>query len=442
MPGEGNMENGPRSIGEGDKCDNSAKASSSTTQPSSTASADDVKTKPNDLCEGRRQTNGSKETKSQTAPLRRRSATNSESPEAAQHPNKSHVDAPTVISNETPKICDSTDARETQKQQTETLSPQQHCCVPCLGIFLAILSTITITVSALFKKLSPDVSPYVFLFYTYIGELLGILPVMIYYKVSFLADNNMQRGLLCLRAFLGTVVINLIYVALNYIPLGDLSVIRFSAPVFVGVLACIFLKERCGIFETFWVLLSIAGVILVVKPNFLFGVHGGNYDTNHEIIGYSLVMVAMLCSCMNYILIKKLKHLNVHSSVLVFFVSIFGIIETTVIIAILGEVPYVPCTTSAYYLFLNGYIFCATQMLVTAAIYMENAGIVAIVRTNGIVVAFVFDVVIMKESVSLLSVAGAGLVGLCVIGVSFRKWMVQSKKMQERFPSLAKICGI
>lgn len=350
-------------------------------------------------------------------------------------------DYPLIIGNEKTISNPTGESIELQESEIVPCKKLLHR-IPCMGIMLALLSTFTITVSALFKKLSPDVHPLVFILYSNIAQMVAITPVLVYRKVNIAGGSWQQRKLLYIRAFLGCSVINLAYVSVHYIPLGDSTVIRFSSPVFVGVLACIFLKEHFGAFEVFFILISTAGVVMVVKPNFLFGGYGNQFDTLHEILGYALVVGAMLLSCVNFILIKKLKNLKTHPSLLVFFVSIFGIIQNSIILVVLGEVPYVPCSKSVYYVTFNGFIFCLTQILVTQAIYLENAGIIAIVRTNSIVVAFFFDIAILKQTPSILTFVGAVMVTLSIIGVGIRKWLAQSKKMRDNHQLLSKILGI
>ena len=48
-------------------------------------------------------------------------------------------------------------------------------------------------------------------------------------------------------------------------------VISSTHMVFTGFIACCFLKEPCGVFETFIVTLIIGGVGAVVQPESIFG---------------------------------------------------------------------------------------------------------------------------------------------------------------------------
>ncbi len=57
-----------------------------------------------------------------------------------------------------------------------------------------------------------------------------------------------------------------------------------SNPVFTSLLAWVFLKEKCTIWDCVFTVFTLTGVILIARPPFLFGDHlrgiEGNY-TNH-----------------------------------------------------------------------------------------------------------------------------------------------------------------
>jgi len=65
---------------------------------------------------------------------------------------------------------------------------------------------------------------------------------------------------------------------LKYLPLGDSSVICNSYPVFVNLLATLFLGEPFGGFFTFFsTLVTLAGVAIVSRPAAIFG---GEFDVH------------------------------------------------------------------------------------------------------------------------------------------------------------------
>ncbi len=67
--------------------------------------------------------------------------------------------------------------------------------------------------------------------------------------------------------------------------LGDVRMIAASAPVFVAVLARIFLREPCGVFQIATMTLTMLGVLIVIQPPFLL-----------EPLGLHLVRFLLFCA--------------------------------------------------------------------------------------------------------------------------------------------------
>jgi len=75
-----------------------------------------------------------------------------------------------------------------------------------------------------------------------------------------------------MRSFFGCTAATLQYYSLKYIPLGDSSVICNSYPVFVSILARVFLGEPFGIYTCLSTVVTLLGVVIVTQPPFLTGV--------------------------------------------------------------------------------------------------------------------------------------------------------------------------
>jgi len=60
------------------------------------------------------------------------------------------------------------------------------------------------------------------------------------------------------------------YLGVLYVPLGDAMTIIFTAPIFTMIFSFIFLRIRQGLWKIFFAFVLIIGVILVVRPPFIF----------------------------------------------------------------------------------------------------------------------------------------------------------------------------
>lgn len=80
-----------------------------------------------------------------------------------------------------------------------------------------------------------------------------------------------EPRILVLRGVLGFVSLSCYHYAVIHLPLADATVIHFVNPVFTALIAALWLREHIGLRESALVLASLAGVVLVARPGFLFG---------------------------------------------------------------------------------------------------------------------------------------------------------------------------
>ena len=80
-----------------------------------------------------------------------------------------------------------------------------------------------------------------------------------------------QRAKLVVRGSLGFLGLTCFYYALTQLPLADATLIQYMHPVFTAILAAVFLGERAGRGLGMALALSIAGIVLVMRPDWLFG---------------------------------------------------------------------------------------------------------------------------------------------------------------------------
>lgn len=129
-----------------------------------------------------------------------------------------------------------------------------------------------------------------------------------------------RRGLLVLRGIVGFLALSCFYHSIVHLPLADATVIQYTNPVFAGLLAVPFLGERLRRREVMSVLVSMAGVALVMRPSFLFG-HGHALDATTVAIG----LLGAMCSATAYITVRKLGTTE-HAAVIVFYFSLVSVV--------------------------------------------------------------------------------------------------------------------
>ncbi|CCE63941.1 hypothetical protein TPHA_0G01050 [Tetrapisispora phaffii CBS 4417] len=124
--------------------------------------------------------------------------------------------------------------------------------------------------------------------------------------------NPAVRGWLILRGIFGFIGVFGMYYSLMYLTISDAVLISFMAPSFTIISAWLVLHESISPIECMGSALSLSGVILIVRPTFIFGAanDSGNSDStfNHDPAGRCIAIVFALFGAMSlsgvYIVIR------------------------------------------------------------------------------------------------------------------------------------------
>ncbi|XP_059180471.1 solute carrier family 35 member G1 [Centropristis striata] len=299
---------------------------------------------------------------------------------------------------------------------------------PGLGLFYAFLATVFFSIIALMVKTIQGVHAIEISAIRCFFQMLFIMPLLIYHKTGFLGPRD-KRIYLVLRGFLGSNAMILLFYAVQQMPLADATVIMFSNPVFTSLLAWVFLKERCTIWDCVFTVFTITGVILIARPPFLFGEdrHGieGNY-TNH-IKGTIAAFAGAVGAACTFVLLRKMGK-SVHYYLSVWYYAVIGFIECLITVSILGEWKIPFCGRDRWLLMLIAVLGIAGQTFLTKALQIEKAGPVALMRTIDVVLAFIFQFIFLNRAPTMWSLAGALCVVASTSGVALRKWYSNSRK--------------
>ncbi|XP_018321629.1 solute carrier family 35 member G1 isoform X2 [Agrilus planipennis] len=272
-------------------------------------------------------------------------------------------------------------------------------------------------------KWMAEIDPTALAAYRYVGVLLPAIPVVLYKQEPVIPKGKCM--VLILRCFTGTMSLMLSFYAFRHMSLADASVIIFSVPVFTAIFARMFLKEPCGIFTVFSIVLTVIGVIFIARPSFLFGsmINSlGNSRGELEIWGIVAAFSATLFGASIYVLLRALK--GVHFSVLMSNFGAFALVQCLLISWWVGGLCMPPCGFDRLLIVALAVFSFSGQILLTLALQMEQAGPVSIARSADIVFAFIWQVLFFEEVPNRYSVTGAVLVLTSVILTGMRKWAI------------------
>lgn len=320
-------------------------------------------------------------------------------------------------------------------------STKLKCChCPYLGLILATLSSLFFSLCSVIVKWMTDVNPMALAAYRYIGVLLPAIPIVIYKEQPVFPAG--KRIMLLLRSFTGTASLMLSFYAFRHMPLADASVIVFSVPVFTAIFARMFLKEPCGLFNVFSVILTLVGVVLITRPPILFGdaVDSlGDSDGYTEIWGAVAAFSATLFGANAYVLLRALK--GIHFAVIMTNFGCFALVMCLSVTWVIGALCMPPCGTDRYLIVALALFSFGGQILLTLALQMEQAGPVALARSSDIVFAFIWQVLFFNEIPNAYSIGGAILVLSSVVLTGLRKWVLalpENAELRNKLGILAK----
>uniref|UniRef100_A0A3Q3RCC9 Solute carrier family 35 member G1 n=1 Tax=Monopterus albus TaxID=43700 RepID=A0A3Q3RCC9_MONAL len=299
-----------------------------------------------------------------------------------------------------------------QGRRAHALSTEKPKSCPGLGLFYAFLSTVVFSIIHLLVKTIQEIHAIEISAIRCFFQMLFVLPLLIYHKTGFLGPRD-KRIYLVLRGLFGSSGMILLFYAIQQMPLADATVIMFSNPVFTSLLAWVFLKERCTIWDCVFTVFTLTGVILIARPQFLFGDHlrgiEGNY-TNHM----KGTIAAFAGDTFNSYSTKQ---------------RITA--KSIIAVSVLGEWKIPSCGRDRWMLMLIAALGVAGQSFLTKALQNEKAGAVSLVRTGDVVLAFLFQYIFFNHAPTLWSLGGALCIVVSTSGVALRKWHGSSCKSRN-----------
>ena len=222
--------------------------------------------------------------------------------------------------------------------------------------------------------------------------------------------NN--KRLLLMRGFAGFMGLSCYFYAINHLPLADATVIQFCNPMLAALIAVFALREPLRGTDVVATILSMAGVVLVAQPTFLFAA-GTPLDPVAVVIG----VVGAIFSAVAYVVIRRLGATEHHMVVVFYFPLVTGPASLPLLAAEGVVMPQ-----GIEWLFLLGIGVAAQlgQIEITQGFKLETASRASSVTYLQIVLAYTWGVLLFGEYPNALSVLGAILVVLGVFSVTRR----------------------
>ncbi len=235
-------------------------------------------------------------------------------------------------------------------------------------------------------------------FFRNLTGLMILLPFMLYKGTSFIKTEKIWMH--SWRAIIGLMAMYGFFYAIAHLKLSNAMVFTYSSPIFIPLVAWLFLKERMNTLMWLAALIGLVGVVLVAKPN-------EGFFNLLSLIG----LVSSLFAAMAFVTVRALTTTEPVIRI-VFYFCLIG--------TVLSSIPmfwHWRVYTAHELLLLGGAGLLATvsQLCLSTAYSYAPAGKIGPANYLAIIFAGIFAAVLWQEYPDLISIIGMALILVALI---------------------------
>ena len=220
------------------------------------------------------------------------------------------------------------------------------------------------------------------------------------------------------------------YYALVYISAGDAIAIMFSSPIFTGIMAWIFLREKLTLLDALFLSLTIVGIVLIARPSFIFvGLQVPQHS--NVVLGVIAALTSTVSISASTVVMRKLGKTNIHPFSLLVILGVTGTLLVSIVASILNVWKIPQCGFERIILIISGILAIAGHVPILYAIKVEKAVNVAMFRTNMVIFTIIFEFAIFGTTPFYLSLIGTGLIIFSSLGTTIKKWNTANRRKRR-----------
>lgn len=229
-------------------------------------------------------------------------------------------------------------------------------------------------------------------------------------------DNPARHAL---RSLSGTVSMFCFFAALSMIPLADVTAITFAAPLFITLLAMVFLGERIHAFRWTALILGLIGVSIMVSPH--LSLHDGN------LFGIGLAVGAALTSALAMIFLRSMSRQE--PAITITFYFLLTATLCALITLLWGWV--MPTKQQWIVMLLTGLFGVAGQLLMTYSYRYAEASTIAPLDYTNMILSVLIGRWFFNETPSWRIWVGAPLVIAAGLTIIWREYWLAQRRLRE-----------
>lgn len=286
---------------------------------------------------------------------------------------------------------------------------------PVLGIALKFASLVLFSGMTLCVKLLGHGVP--------IGQTIFVRGVLSMLVLALIAWQTGQLHLLktnnwrshALRSLSGTVSMFCLFAAVTMIPLADVTAITFTAPMFLTVLAMVFLGERIHRFRWTALGLGLLGVLIMLGPHLSFAAGAS--------LGVLIALGAALFSAIAMVFLRSMSG-GEHALTITFYFSL-----TFMVCAALTSLQgwRVPTSTQWLLIVLAGLFGVFGQLVMTYSYRYAQASTLAPLDYSNLIMAVILGYLFFDEIPAATVWIGAPLVVAGGLIILWREYSLKKR---------------
>lgn len=307
----------------------------------------------------------------------------------------------------------------------------------CIGIVLMASAGLLLSsgnclfqfVQVLLKQNQLRFSVFQMLFLRMLIGVVFCIPIMVCFRVHPYGDKKKNMFLLLLMGVAEVGAILCFYLALEKMPVGDATAIKFTVPIFTAFLGFIVLKQECTFVDALFGATSFFGVVMVAKPDwFEKNTNSFTAATNQTSVMLSVddfkekivfntmeyfkgAIFATGCSLLlsTYFLMNTLVGRSQSVILAVFYPSLVGMLTSPLMMFISKEKVLIHEISSTKWgiLVTISVVYFFGMLFMAEAFQMDNIGPVVLIRYCDVVYAFVLQYFLIKTCPTLATLGGA-----------------------------------
>ncbi|NWE54311.1 DMT family transporter [Brevundimonas sp. P7753] len=271
--------------------------------------------------------------------------------------------------------------------------------------------------TVLVKHLAGDYPSHVQNFYRQTGSLIVAVPFMLRSPRQVLFVPLATMPPLFVRALLATVGMILLLYTYEAVPMAEANALSFTRPLWVVLLAAVFLRETIGPSRIAAVAVGFVGVLIIMRP------WGAGVTLGWPHVA---ALVSALCLAGTITGVKSLTKDLSASSILVWS-SIIG--EILCLPFALADWRW-PSVGDLIPLFLIGLLSAANQVLFIKGMAVGEAAVLAPIDYARLVLSIIAGLVVFGELPDAYTYLGAGVIVASTLYITNREIQIRRARMR------------